>query len=143
MIYTINLQHNKNLNLVTPRPKKGRHVTIAAHPWVGLSFPGSIQGLARLIIFPPSLTQWFTIYSSYLKYKISAKNSAEPRLKYKDLPAQTNQFIATFPSMGNHKFMNPKILFHNPPTKQLRRRNAYYTMAIFYKIQYNFSYKSN
>ena len=84
-------------SIVTPRPEKGWHVATVAHPWVGPNFPGSIQGLARLMIFPPSLTKWFTIYNSYLKYKISAENSAEPRLKYEDLPAQTNQFITTFP----------------------------------------------
>ena len=35
---------------VTPRPEKGRHVATAACPRVGLSFPGSIQELARLVI---------------------------------------------------------------------------------------------
>ena len=38
------------IEIVMPRPGKGRHVTIAACPQVGPSFPGSIQGLARLMI---------------------------------------------------------------------------------------------
>ena len=56
------------------------------------------------MIFPPSLTKWFTIYSLYLKYKISTENSAEPRLKYEDLPAQT--------SIYNHIPINGKPQIH-------------------------------
>ena len=36
--------------------------------------------------------------------------------------------------MGSHRSNKPKMLSHNPPTKQLRRRKTEYATILFYMI---------
>ena len=70
----------------------GRQVAIVAYPYMGPSFPSSIQGPARQTIITSYSIQLITRKTNYKKI-ISTENSAEPRLKYEDPPTKEKQFI--------------------------------------------------
>ena len=83
---------NLLIQIVTPRPEKGRHVATAACPRLGPSFSGSIQAFARLMLYTryesisPLKIQKLTILNFLPKFRQNLLyNTSIPLLKENNL----------------------------------------------------------